>query len=62
MAETVLVSRQPIQKVHRLVARAHGAAGGAVAEDGVHGECVRRASMFPRMSCFINPLLPNSHR
>lgn len=62
MAATVLVSRQPIQKMHRLVASARGAAGRAVEEDGIRGECVRSETIFSRGSCFINPLLPNPHR
>ena len=38
MAETVLVSRQSIQKVHRLVVSAHESAGRDVEKDGVVGK------------------------
>ena len=44
MAEAVLVSRQPLQQVHRLVVSAHGSAGGDVEEDGRRGKCTGSAS------------------
>ena len=58
MAETVLVSRQSIQKVHWLVVSAHESAGRDVEKDGVAGKCLGAdflgccaLSVFGRLLC-----------
>lgn len=62
VAETVLVSRQSIQKMHWLVVSTHDSIGRTVEEDGRRGKYIRSRTVFSGMLCSVTPLLPNLHR
>lgn len=62
MAETVLVSRQSIQKVHRLVVSTHDSAGRALEEDGRCGKYGRLGTGFSQVVGSVKLRVPNLHR